>query len=109
MPRLGPGADAGWAGVTFYVRPNIGGRFFPTVRAEYFSDSDGFAIGVAQEFWGLTFTADTKFGADNSFAKLLLRSEIRYDKSDQNFFSHESSFRSRDYQFTVGVGVVAYF
>lgn len=79
------------------------------VRAEYYNDSDGFTTAVAQKLWGFTFTADTKLGADNSFAKLLLRPEIRYDKSDENFFSRESSFRSRDYQFTVGIGVVAYF
>lgn len=106
---LGPGAAATWGGVTGYVRGNIGGRFFPTVRAEYFNDSDGFATGVAQKLWGLTFTADRKLGADTSFAKLLVRPEIRYDKSDAPFFSHKTAFRSRDYQFTVGIGVVAYF
>jgi hypothetical protein len=106
---LGPSGDASWAGVTFYVRPNIGGRFFPTVRAEYFSDSDGFATGVAQKLWGFTFTADTKLGADGSFSKVLVRPEIRYDKSDEPFFSRGSAFRSRDYQFTVGIGLVAYF
>lgn len=106
---LGPGDDAGWWGTTFYVRPNIGGRFFPTARIEYFKDTDGFATAVAQNLWGFTFTADTKLGADNSFAKLLLRPEIRYDKSSENFFSNKAAFRSRDYQFTVGVGVVAYF
>jgi hypothetical protein len=37
-----------------------------------------------------------------------LESQIRYDKSDGNFFSRERGFRSRDYQFTVGVGLVAY-
>lgn len=106
---FGPGSDATWGGVTAYLRPNIGGRFFPTLRAEYFNDPDGFATGVAQKLFGITFTADTKLGADASFAKVLVRPEIRYDKSDANFFSRESSFRSRDYQFTVGIGLVAYF
>lgn len=91
------------------MRPNIGGRFFPTARIEYFKDTDGFATAVAQNLWGVTFTADTKLGADNSFAKLLVRPEIRYDKSSEPFFSNGATFRSRDYQLTAGVGVVAYF
>jgi hypothetical protein len=69
-----------------YTAQANGGRFFPTVRAEYFSDSDGFATGVAQKLWGFTFTADTKLGADGSFAKVLLRPEIRYDRSDEGWW-----------------------
>ena len=106
---LGPGADAKWSGVTLYVRPNVKDRFFPTFRAEYYNDSDGFSTGVAQKLWGFTFTADTKIGPSNGFAKLLLRPEFRYDKSDTNFFSYKNSFRSRDYQSTAGVGLVVYF
>lgn len=106
---LGPREDATWRGVTFYLRPNIKGRFFPTARVEYYDDQDGFTTGLPQKLWGFTFTGDCKVGADTSFAKVLFRPEIRYDKSDERFFSHESSFRSRDYQFTAGIGLVAYF
>lgn len=106
---LGPGADVTWSGVTGYVRSNIMSRYFPTLRVEYYNDPDGFTTGVAQKLWGVTFTADTKLGADSSFSKVLLRPEIRYDKSDENFFSNKNRFRSRDYQFTVGIGLVAYF
>ena len=106
---LGPGADANWSSITGYVRPNIGGRFFPTLRVEYYNDEDGFSTGVSQKLWGTTFTADTRLGGADSFAKLLLRPEVRYDKSDAAFFSNRTAFRSRDSQFTVGIGVVAYF
>ena len=95
--------------MTAYVRPNIGGRYFPTLRVEYYNDPDGFTTGVAQKLWGVTFTADTRLGADGSFSKVLVRPEIRYDKSDEPFFSRDAAFRVRDYQFTVGVGLVAYF
>jgi hypothetical protein len=106
---LGPGADASWGGVTFYVRPTVRERFFPTLRLEYFDDPDGFATGVAQTLWGVTFTGDVRVGPQDGFAKVLVRPELRYDKSDADFFSRERRFRSRDYQATVGVGLVAYF
>ena len=106
---LGLGSDASWSGVTLYVRPTVTDRFFPTFRVEYYNDSDGFSTGVAQKLWGFTFTADTKIGPSDGFAKVLFRPEFRYDKSDANFFSNKNSFRSRDYQVTVGAGLVVYF
>ena len=106
---LAPGANAKWSGVTLYVRPNVMDRFFPTVRLEEYNDSDGFSTGVGQKLWGFTFTADTKIGPSDGFTKILLRPEVRYDKSDANFFSYKNRFRSRDHQATVGVGLVVYF
>ena len=106
---VGPGADATWDGVTFYVRPNVKDRFFPTARIEYYNDPDGYTTGVAQKLWGFTMTADTKLGAQNGFAKILLRPEFRYDKSDGLFFSKRSRFHSEDNQATAGVGLVVYF
>src|SRR6266542_3913204 len=34
---VAPGQDATWGGITIYARKNIRGRFFPTVRAEYYN------------------------------------------------------------------------
>jgi hypothetical protein len=34
---VAPGQDAKWGGVTLYVRKNINGRFFPTLRAKYYA------------------------------------------------------------------------
>jgi hypothetical protein len=106
---LGLRADATWGGVTVYVRPNVKDRFFPTLRVEYYDDPDGFTTGVEQKLWGVTFTGDYRLGAQDGFAKVLLRPEFRYDKSDADFFSHKDRFRVRDYQATVGLGLVAYF
>ena len=104
---LAPGRNATWRGVTVYVRPNIKGRFFPTARIEYYDDSDGFTTGLGQTLWGYTLTGDVRLGS--GLAKLLLRPEVRYDKSDAAFFSRRSRFRSEERQVTAGIGLVAYF
>lgn len=106
---VGPSKDAVWGGVAFYLRKDVGGRFFPTARVEYYNDPDGFTTGVAQHLWGYTLTGDCKLGPKDGFAHLMLRPEIRYDNSNAKFFSHENDFRSRKSQFTAGIGLVVYF
>lgn len=106
---LGPGNDALWGGFTFYLRPNIKDRFFPTLRVEYYNDPDGFSTAVAQHLWGYTFTADYRLGKKESFAKVMLRPEIRYDMSNVPFFSRRDDFRLRKHQLTAGIGLVVYF
>jgi len=51
---LGPGLNAKWQGYTFYIRPNVKDRFFPTGRVEYYDDRDGFTTGKPGHLWGLT-------------------------------------------------------
>ena len=106
---LGAGRDAQWEGLTFYLRPNVMDRFFPTARVEYYNDRDGFTTGVAGHLWGFTFTADTKLGGKDDFAHLLFRPEVRYDLSNHPFFGKRGSLLSRNHQFTAGIGLVAYF
>jgi hypothetical protein len=106
---VAPGKAAKWRGVTSYVRKNIKGRFFPTVRAEYYNDRDGFTTGVAQHIGSFTFTGDYKVGKKDGFVKFMLRPEVRLDVSDGRFFSEGNNFRSRKQQFTPGVGFVTYF
>lgn len=106
---LGSGEDARWGGVALTLRKTIGDHFFPTVRAEYYNDQDGFTTGVGQRLWGTTFTADYRIGGAKSFTKVLIRPEIRYDRSSETFFSRKSDFRSERDQLTAGVGLVLYF
>jgi hypothetical protein len=106
---VAPGQDAKWGGVTLYVRKNINGRFFPTVRAEYYDDPQGFTTGVAQRIGSFTFTGDYKVGKKDGFVEFMLRPELRFDISDAPFFSREGNFRLRKQQFTAGVGFVTYF
>ncbi len=102
----GPGKNALWRGITYYLRPAVKGRFFPTLRAEYYEDRDGFTTGVPQHLWGFTVTPDYKLGSEDDFVHVLLRPEIRYNKSSAKFFSQENNFRSLDHQWTVGAGIV---
>lgn len=105
---LGTGQDADWRGVTFYLRKNIGGRFLPTLRLEYYDDSDGYTTGVKQKLRGYTLTGDYLLGKKGEM-NLMLRPEVRYDKSNALFFSDKSRFRAKDDQLTIGIGLVAYY
>ncbi len=96
------GRGAKWGGVTAYIRKNYKGRFFPTLRAEYYNDRDGFTTGVAQKVGSLTFTGDYKIGKKDGFVKYMLRPEMRYDFSNAPFFSRGDEFRVRKQQFTAG-------
>ena len=106
---LGPSLNAKWQGYTFYIRPNVKDRFFPTGRVEYYDDRDGFTTGKPGHLWGLTFTGDTKLGGKDDFAHLLFRPEIRYDRASTNFFGGGFKLGTKDHQFTAGIGLVAYF
>jgi hypothetical protein len=106
---VAPGRNAKWGGVTLYVRKDIDGRFFPTLRAEYYGDPQGLTTKVAQRVGAYTFTGDFKMGKKNGFVKHMLRPELRFDMSDAPFFSHNGKFRSRKQQLTFGIGFVSYF
>lgn len=105
---LGAGQDAKWNGVALYLRKIVTPRFFPTLRLEYYNDADGFTTGVKQKLKGYTLTGDYKLGKKDAM-NLMVRPEIRYDKSNAKFFSDGGNFRSREDQLTIGVGLVAYY
>ena len=106
---VGKGQNATWAGGTVYARMNVDDRFFPTGRIEYYNDPQGFTTAVAQHVWSYTLTGDYKLGRKNDFAHLLLRPEVRYDRSNVPFFTNRDTFRSDKQQLTAGFGLVAYF
>jgi len=103
------GRDAIWGGIAVYLRQNVGERFSPTLRAEYFSDPNGFTTGVAQHVVDFTLTGDVRVGGKTSFAKLLLRPEVRYDRSDAPFFTDRDRFRDKQDQFTAAFAAVVWF
>ena len=101
--------DANWGGLALYLRKNIGERFSPTLRVEYFSDPQGSASGLAQHVVDLTWTGDIRIGGKASLLKLLLRPELRYDRSDAPFFTYHDRFRDRKDQLTAALGAVVWF
>ncbi|MGQ0659031.1 MAG: outer membrane beta-barrel protein [Chromatiales bacterium] len=100
--------DAEWWGATGYARYKWSDYFEPSLRVEYYNDDDGFTTGVAQHLWEATLTLNTKIGLGGG-SVLLLRPEVRYDKSNEDFFTDDKNFRSKDDQWTIGVGAAWYF
>lgn len=89
-----------WGGA-FYARYQFNPIFALAGRAEYLSDDDGFFSGVSQSLKEATVTAD--FRIANGF---ILRGEWRRDFSNQPFFLTEETGVLRNYQNTIGAGLV---
>ena len=103
----GTGNNAEWLGLTGYLRYKVTDKLEPVVRVEYYRDADAFTTGVKQSLQGYTLTLNYKLDVIKGTA-LLLRPEIRYDKSSAPFFSDRTAFRHTNNQTTVGIGLVYY-
>src|SRR5438445_262171 len=103
----GTGKNAEWWDLTGYLRYKVTEKLEPVVRVEYYRDADTFTTGVKQSLQGYTFTLNYKLDVIKGTA-LLLRPEIRYDKSSAPFFSDRSGFQRTNNQTTVGIGLVYY-
>ncbi|WP_455153141.1 outer membrane beta-barrel protein [Cupriavidus basilensis] len=101
-------SDAHWQGTTFYAKYKINDMFELTLRIEEYRDPDGFTTGVPQRLRGYTLTWNTKLALPRA-SILMIRPEIRYDRSSANFYTKGSSFRSRTTQFTYGLGATFIF
>ncbi len=104
---VGP-EDVKWWGLAGYARYKVTEWFEPSLRVEYYSDNDGFTTLVPQELWGVTLSLNTRIGLGKGTA-ILLRPEVRYDRSDADFFTDDEDFRTKKHQWTVGVGAVFFF
>ena len=95
--------DARWSGNTFYAKYKVSDRHEPVLRIESYRDPQGFTTGVAQKVSSFTFTWNAKLAAP-ARSMVLVRPELRYDRSSANFFSEDGNFRSRRAQLSYGVG-----
>ena len=75
------GQDGSWRGFAGYARFVACRQFTVSVRAEAFEDTDGLRTGVAQRLTGLTVTPETRLTPH-----LLLRGDLRVDRSDHDVF-----------------------
>ncbi len=100
-------SDAKWSGTTLNARYKVNDTFEPSLRIEDYRDPNGFTTGVAQKLRGYTFTLNTRLPVEKTM--VMIRPEIRYDRSDANFFSKGSAFQSVRNQITIGVGLSAMF
>jgi len=97
-------SNASWWGVTGYARYKINDMFEPSLRVEYFRDAKGMQTGIKQGLVGYTLTWNTKLAASKG-SLLLLRPEIRYDRSSDRFFTDDRRFHNNKDQLTVELGV----
>lgn len=100
--------DTAWYGLGWVTRYQLTDHLEPAVRLEFMRDEDGFATGVDQNLYGVTLTLNCKIPLKKGFS-MLIRPEYRFDKTTENFYTKESSFRSKTTQHTVGVGTYIYF
>jgi hypothetical protein len=105
---IGGNQNAQWGGITGWVRYKVTDAFEPTLRVEWYRDADGFTTGIVQSLVGVTLTMNYKIGI-GKFANILLRPEYRFDRSNEDFFTHRGDFRSKKTQHTLGAGAVVYF
>jgi hypothetical protein len=110
LPSGSATSSAKWWGVTGYLRYKISDELEPSVRIEYYDDSDGYTTGTAQKLLSGTLTLNTKLGAAKSGGGvLLIRPELRVDKSNVNFFTSGDKLASTETQVTLGAGVTYMF
>lgn len=74
------GADARWSGLAIYAR-GTSGSLALSLRAEAFDDRDGARTGTAQKVDEFTLTPEARLAPH-----LLLRSDLRVDRSDHPVF-----------------------
>lgn len=93
------GDDGHWTGAAAYVKYQLDPKYAPGLRVEYFRDSDGIRTGLKQTLVDVTFT--------NQFdviENVILRFELRYDKSSEDIFFKNSDLKGN--QLTAGFEVI---
>lgn len=95
-----------WKGVALYGRYGLNSTSALTLRAEVFSDPNGYALGteIAQDLKEVTATYEYKFTE-----ALLLRGELRNDFSNVSTFDSGTKSNVDTNQLTFLVGLVAIF
>lgn len=91
--------DARWTGAAAYLSYEVCKEYTPTLRIEYFRDSDGVRTGVQQTLFEFTIT--NQF---NVIENVVMRFELRFDKSSEDVFLKNSDLKGS--QFTVGFEVI---
>lgn len=98
----GPGRDARWYGFAGYVKYALSDSFALALRCETFTDRDGFRTGTVQRLTGFTLTPELKVGKH-----VVLRGEVRHDRSDEDVFTKRSEPRGS--QTTLAFNAIYFF
>lgn len=96
------GGTAVWDGIAGYVRWNIAKYFSLSMRGEQFEDLDGIRTGTAQILHEITLTPEYR-----AQGHLVLRGDLRIDRSDRNVFQKQSGWTNS--QFTTSLNIIVSF
>lgn len=102
--NTGTGSLAHWQGIAGAAHVQPTSKLTATVRAEYFSDPNGFSTGTIQKLNEVTFTGDYLFHSG-----VLVRAEYRHDHSNQPYFVQRDSPILVGGQSTFELSLIAFF
>jgi hypothetical protein len=98
---VNPGADATWKGIAGYATLALTDKFSVALRGETFHDDDGVRLGTGTR---ARLSEGTLTPAFKFTDHVLLRGEIRYDKSNEPILAKRAAFTDR--QSTIGANVI---
>jgi hypothetical protein len=102
--NTGVGSLAHWQGIAGAAHIQATSKITATVRAEYYSDPNGFTTDQTQKLNEVTSTADYLI-----YAGILARAEYRHDHSNQLYFQKNGIPASVSGQSTFEVSLIAFF
>jgi hypothetical protein len=102
--NTGVGSLAHWQGIAGAAHVQATSKMTATVRAEYYSDPNGFTTGLGQKLNEVTLTGDYLVHSG-----VLVRAEYRHDHSNQLYFQKNGAPASVNGQSTFEVSMIAFF
>jgi hypothetical protein len=93
-----------WKGVAGYAKYALCDPSSITLRCERYSDPEGYTTGTSQDLQEITLTYEFK-----GLSNLILRTEYRYDWSDQVVYDGAGGPLTRRNQATLAVGAIVVF
>ncbi len=91
-----------WTGMALYAKYQLQPWYAPILRAEYFRDGQAYRTGTKQTLSEVTFTNQFDLAGN-----LILRAEIRLDRSSEDVFLNQE--RSKGSEVTFGLEAIVYF
>jgi hypothetical protein len=98
---VNPGSDATWKGIAGYATLALTDKFSVALRGETFHDDDGVRLGTGTR---TRLSEGTLTPAFKFSDRVLLRGEVRSDKSNRPILAKRTAFA--DKQTTVGANVI---
>ncbi len=102
--NTGVGSLAHWQGIAGAAHVQATSKMTATVRAEYFSDPNGFTTGLGQGLNEVTLTGDYLIHAG-----ILARAEYRRDHSNQMYYQKNNIPNSVNGQSTFEISLISFF